>query len=350
MVTKLAINGLGRIGRMCLRASLENKDVEVIAINGTTSVQSAVHLLKYDSIHGKINNHIEVIDNDIVIDGHHIKFFSDRNPANLPWGKLGVDIVIESTGKFNSGKDCQVHLNNGAKKVIITAPAKDSIPTIVMGVNQSTYIPEIDHIISNASCTTNCLAPVAKVIHDTFGIVSGFMSTIHAFTSDQRSLDNSHKDPRRSRCCVQSIVPTTTGAAEALGLVIPELKGKLNGISLRVPVANVSLTDLVIELSCDVTAEEVNLALRNAAKGSMKGILDYCEEPLVSIDFLDNNNSAIIDALSTMVIAKRKVKVLAWYDNEWGYSCRVIDLAQYIGQKMIMQEDDESVLSEAVGH
>ncbi|MBP2625375.1 MAG: glyceraldehyde-3-phosphate dehydrogenase, type [Firmicutes bacterium] len=349
MAIKLAINGLGRIGRMCLRASLENENVEVIAINGTTDAQSAAHLLKYDSIHGKIDSYIEATDNEIIIDGRHIKFLSDRNPANLPWGNLGVDVVIESTGKFNSGKECEVHLKNGAKKVIITAPAKDNIPTIVMGVNESTYIPETHHVISNASCTTNCLAPVAKIIHDHFGIVSGLMSTVHAFTSDQRSLDNSHKDPRRSRCCVQSIVPTTTGAAKALGLVIPELKGKLNGISLRVPVANVSLTDLVVELGREVTAEEVNLALYNAANGSMKGILEYCEEPLVSIDFLHNNHSAIVDALSTMVIDQRKVKILAWYDNEWGYSCRVIDLAEYVGQKMITEES-KSVLSKAVGH
>lgn len=347
MKTKLAINGLGRIGRMCLRASLENPNVEVVAINGTTSAETAAHLLKYDSVHGKLNQCIEATDTEIIIDGRAITYLSDRNPANLPWGKLGVDIVIEATGKFNSGKDCEVHIKNGAKKVIITAPAKDQIPTIVMGVNEETYNPALHHVVSNASCTTNCLAPVVKVLHEKFGIVSGLMSTVHAFTTDQRSLDNSHKDPRRSRSCVQSIVPTTTGAAKAIGLVIPELKGKLNGISLRVPVVNVSLTDLVVELSQEITAEEVNAALAEAANGSLQGVLEYCDEALVSIDFLGNNHSSIVDGLSTMVIDDRKVKVLAWYDNEWGYSCRVIDLAQYIG--VMLTENSTQLNRKAAG-
>ena len=332
MVTKVGINGFGRIGRMCLRAALENETIQVVAINSTSDAQASARLLKYDSIHGKLNKKMEATDHEIIIDGRPIKLVSDRNPANLQWGKLGVDVVIESTGKFNSGRDCEVHLRNGAKKVIITAPAKDDIPTIVMGVNENIYNPQYHHVISNASCTTNCLAPIVKVIHEQFGIVDGLMSTIHAFTTDQRSLDNSHKDPRRSRSCVQSIIPTTTGAAKAIGLVIPELKGKLNGISVRVPVPNVSLTDLVVELKQDITVEEINNALKNAAKNSMRGIIEYCEEPLVSSDFLNNSHSAIVDALSTMVIDKRKAKLLAWYDNEWGYSCRVIDLAQYVGQ------------------
>lgn len=333
MVTKIGINGFGRIGRMCLRAALENETMQVVAINSTSDARASARLLQYDSIHGKLNKQIEATDHEIIIDGRPIKIISDRNPANLLWGKMGVDVVIESTGKFNSGKDCQIHLKNGAKKVIITAPAKDAIPTIVMGVNEDTYNPEIHDVISNASCTTNCLAPIVKVIHDNFGIVNGLMSTIHAFTTDQRSLDNSHKDPRRSRSCVQSIVPTTTGAAKAIGLVIPELKGKLNGISIRVPVPNVSLTDLVVELERDITVEEINNTLKNAAKHSMSGIIEYCEEPLVSSDFLNNNHSAIVDALSTMVLEKRKVKLLAWYDNEWGYSCRLADLVGYISKK-----------------
>lgn len=349
MITKIAINGFGRIGRMCLRAALENKTMQVVAINSTSGARASAHLLKYDSTHGKLNNKIEATDNEIIIDGRPIKIISDRNPANLQWGRMGVDVVIESTGKFNSGRDCEAHLKNGAKKVIITAPAKDDIPTIVMGVNEHNYNPEIHDIISNASCTTNCLAPVVKVIHDKFGIVNGLMSTIHAFTTDQRSLDNNHKDPRRARSCVQSIVPTTTGAAKAIGLVIPELKGKLNGISVRVPVPNVSLTDLVVELKRDITVEEINNALKDAAEHSMLGILEYCEEPLVSSDFLNNNHSAIVDALSTMVIDKRKAKLLAWYDNEWGYSCRVIDLVHYVGQ-MLVKGKIECPQIKAVGY
>ncbi len=312
---------------MCLRASLEREDVEVIAINGTMDPPSLARLLKYDSVHGILDRTVVATDREIVVDGHPIRVLADRNPANLPWGSLGADIVIEATGKFNSGRDCQVHLDNGADKVIITAPAKDAVPTFVVGVNDGDYSHHKHHIVSTASCTTNCLAPVAKVLHEKFGIVTGFMSTVHAFTTDQRSLDNSHKDPRRARGCMQSIVPTTTGAARLIGEVIPALKGKLNGISLRVPVPNVSLTDLVVQVSRGVTADEVNRALCAAARGPLRGILDYCEEPLVSIDFLDNSHSAIVDALSTMVVGPDTVKVLAWYDNEWGYASRVIDFA-----------------------
>lgn len=334
MVTKIGINGFGRIGRMCLRAALQRKDVQVVAVNSTSSAQSSAHLLKYDSIHGKLDHEIEAGEGEILIDGQPIKILSDRNPANLAWGNLGVDIVVESTGKFNSGKDCDIHLLNGAKKVIISAPAKDSVPTIVMGVNEDTYDPEVHHVVSNASCTTNCLAPVVKVLHEKFRIVNGLMSTVHAFTTDQRSLDNSHKDPRRSRSCVQSIVPTSTGAAKAIGLVIPALKGKLNGVSVRVPVPIVSLIDLVVELEQDVTAKKINSVLREAAQTSLKGIMEYCETPLVSIDFLDNSHSAVIDAPSTLVVGNRTAKVLAWYDNEWGYSCRIVDLADYMGHKL----------------
>ena len=334
MVTRIGINGFGRIGRMCLRAALQNDDIEVVAMNSTSNAEASAHLLKYDSIHGRLSNEIEATYNEIIIDGKIIKVLSDRNPANLPWGKLGVDIVLEATGKFTSGKDCGVHLRNGAKKVIITAPAKDSVPTLVMGVNEQSYNPKAHHVVSNASCTTNCLAPVVKVLNDRFRIVNGLMSTVHAFTTDQRSLDNSHNDPRRSRSCMQSIVPTSTGAAKAIGLVIPELKGKLNGVSVRVPVPNVSLVDLVVELEQDITVDIINESFRQAAQTSMRGILEYCDEPLVSIDFLDNSHSAIVDSLSTLAVGNRTVKVLAWYDNEWGYSCRVIDLAAYVGASL----------------
>jgi len=344
MTTRIGINGFGRIGRMCLRSALLNKEVEVVAVNSTSNAEASAHLLKYDSIHGRLSNDIISTEGEIIIDGNSIKIISDRNPANLLWGKLGVDIVIEATGKFNSGKDCGVHLRNGAKKVIITAPAKDAIPTIVMGVNETTYNPLVHHVLSNASCTTNCLAPVAKVLHDNFGIVNGLMTTVHAFTTDQRSLDNSHKDPRRSRSCMQSIVPTSTGAAKAIGIVIPELKGRLNGVSVRVPVPNVSLVDLVVELEKDVSVKIINDEFRAAAQNSMKGIVEFCAAPLVSIDFLGNSHSAIIDSLSTLAVGKRTVKVLAWYDNEWGYSCRVIDLAVFIGQSLNFQEGNESGL------
>jgi glyceraldehyde 3-phosphate dehydrogenase len=349
MKTKIAINGFGRIGRMCLRAALENENIEVIAVNSTSDSTSSARLLEYDSIHGHLNKDIRVDGDQIIIDGHPIKILSDRNPANLFWGKLGVDIVIEATGKFNSGKDCEVHLQNGAKKVIISAPAKDSIPTIVLGVNEHTYQPDLHHVVSNASCTTNCLAPIAKVIHENFGIENGMMTTVHAFTTDQRSLDNSHKDPRRSRSCMQSIVPTSTGAAKAIGLVIPELKGKLNGISVRVPVPNVSLVDLVVELKREITVNEINGALQKAAETSMAGIMEYCRQPLVSVDFLGNKHSAIVDSLSTLVVEKRKAKILAWYDNEWGYSCRVIELAQYMG-KTLKHVKDSLVEFRAAGY
>ncbi len=318
---------------MCLRASLGRKDIDIVAINGTMDPASLARLLKYDSVHGRLDRSVTATDKEIVVDGKPIRVLSDRNPANLPWGSLGVDIVIESTGKFNRSRDCQVHLDNGAGKVIITAPGKDAVPTFVVGVNDGDYEHRKHHIVSTASCTTNCLAPVAKVLHENFGIVSGFMSTVHAFTTDQRSLDNSHKDPRRARSCVQSIIPTTTGAAKTIGEVIPDLKGKLNGIAIRVPVPNVSLTDLVVQVGRRVTVEEINEALRTAANGPLKGIMDYCEEPLVSVDFLKNSHSAIVDALSTMVVEPNTVKVLAWYDNEWGYACRVIDFAELMARQ-----------------
>jgi glyceraldehyde 3-phosphate dehydrogenase len=334
---RIAINGFGRIGRMCLRASLGRKDIDVVAINGTMDPTSLARLLKYDSVHGMLDRSVTATDKEIVVDGKPIRVLSDRNPANLPWASLGVDIVIESTGKFNKSRDCQVHLDNGAGKVIITAPAKDSVPTFVVGVNDGDYDHRKHHIVSTASCTTNCLAPVVKVLHEKFGIVSGFMSTVHAFTTDQRSLDNSHKDPRRARGCTQSIIPTTTGAAKMIGEIIPELKGKLNGIAIRVPVPNVSLTDLVVQVERKVTVEEINAALCAAANGPLKGVMDFCEEPLVSVDFLKNSHSAIVDALSTMVVGPNTVKVLAWYDNEWGYACRVIDFAELMARQAAVE-------------
>lgn len=350
---KLGINGFGRIGRMCLRASLLNPQIQVVAINGTSDPAALAHLLKYDSVHGKLDYEIAWDAEHLIVDGKSIRVVNDRNPAHISWDALGVDVVIESTGKFNSAREAQIHLDNGAKKVIITAPAKDEDITIVMGVNESDYDPSNHHIISNASCTTNCLGPIVKVLNDNFGILHGLMTTVHAFTSDQRSLDNSHKDLRRARSCVQSIVPTTTGAAKSIGLVIPQLKGRLNGISVRVPVPDVSLVDLVVELAKDVTTDEVNAVFAEAAQGKLKGILEYCAEPLVSIDFLGNSNSAIVDALSTMAVSPRTVKVLAWYDNEWGYACRVIDLAHYIGQtiapSMVTVDKPLSPLGRKVG-
>lgn len=338
MSIKVAINGFGRIGRLCLRAALNNPQIDVVAINGTTPPPSLAHLLKYDSVHGKIRNDVKYSGDDLIIDGKPIKILSDRNPANLKWRDYEVDIVIESTGKFNSYDSAKIHLENGAKKVVISAPAKGDVATLVMGVNENTYDPSKHDIISNASCTTNCLAPVVKVLHEQFGIASGFLSTVHAFTSDQRSLDNSHKDLRRARGCTQSIVPTTTGAARALAKVIPDLEGKFDGVSVRVPVPDVSLSDLVINFDKDISKEKINAALKKASQNQMKGIIEFCEEPLVSVDFLSNSHSAIIDGLSTMVIGSHTAKILAWYDNEWGYACRVIDLTAYIGSSLGMQK------------
>ncbi|MGZ4031848.1 MAG: glyceraldehyde-3-phosphate dehydrogenase [Tumebacillaceae bacterium] len=334
MTIKLAINGFGRIGRMVFRAAALNPEVEVVAINATHDVKALAHLLKYDSVQGKFDATVETTSDSIIVNGRQTKIVGDRNPLNLPWAELGVDIVIEATGKFRSKDTAGQHIQAGAKKVIITAPGKDEDITIVMGVNEDKYDEEIHHVISNASCTTNCLAPVAKVLHDEFTILSGLMTTIHSYTNDQNNLDNPHKDLRRARSCAQSIIPTTTGAAKAVGLVLPELKGKLNGLSMRVPTPNVSVVDLVANVAKDVTVDEINAALKKAANGSLKGILGYTEEPLVSIDFVGDDNSSIVDALSTMVVGERTVKVVAWYDNEWGYSKRVLDLALFVGKKL----------------
>lgn len=333
MATKVGINGFGRIGRLVFRAALGSRDLEVVAVNDLTDARTNAHLLKYDSVHGILDAEVGAADNSLVVNGRQIKVLAERDPKNLPWRDLGVDIVVESTGLFTDATKAAAHLEAGAKKVIISAPAKNEDITIVMGVNDDRYDPGRHRIISNASCTTNCLAPVAKVLHQTFGIRRGLMTTIHSYTNDQRILDMTHKDLRRARAAALSMIPTTTGAAKAVSLVLPELKGKLNGFAIRVPTPNVSVVDLVAELERAVSVEEVNGALRQAAQGALRGILDYTEEPLVSSDFNGNAHSSIVDALSTMVMEGNLVKVIAWYDNEWGYSNRVVDLAAHIAKK-----------------
>lgn len=335
MTIKLAINGFGRIGRMVYRAAVLDPQFEVVAINATHDVKTLAHLLKYDSVQGKFDADIQTTDKSIIVNGRETKIVGDRNPLNLPWAELGVDIVIEATGKFRSKETAGQHISAGAKKVIITAPGKDEDITIVMGVNEHMYDAEQHDVISNASCTSNCLAPVAKVLHENFEIVSGLMTTVHAYTNDQNNLDNPHKDLRRARACGQSIIPTSTGAAKAIALVMPELKGKLNGMSMRVPTPNVSVVDLVVNVAKDVTADEINRVFREAAEGPLKGILRYTDEPLVSVDFVHDEHSSIVDGLSTMVVADRTLKVLAWYDNEWGYSLRCVDLAAMVGKQLM---------------
>jgi glyceraldehyde 3-phosphate dehydrogenase len=334
MVTRVAINGFGRIGRCFLRASKGYQEFEVVAINDLTDAKTLAHLLKYDSVHGIFAANIKTGEGSITVDGREIKILAMTEPEKLPWKDLGVDIVIESTGRFTDKPSASKHLNAGAKWVIISAPAKEPDITVCMGVNEETLDPKNHRIISNASCTTNCLAPVAKVIHNEFKIIKGLMTTIHSYTNDQRILDLPHKDLRRARAAAMNMIPTTTGAAKAVGLVLPDLKGKLNGWSIRVPTPNVSLVDLVIEVSKEVTVEEVNGALKKAAEGPMKGILQYSEEPLVSIDLNGNNHSAIVDSKLTMVLEGRMVKVLAWYDNEWGYSSRIRDLILYLVKRV----------------
>ncbi|MDF2674793.1 MAG: gap [Clostridiales bacterium] len=336
MSIKVAINGFGRIGRNAFKIAQEklNKDIEIVAINDLTDTATLAHLLKYDSLFGHFNGTVEAKENSLVVNGKEVKVFAERDPKNLPWKELGVDVVIESTGLFTKKDKAMAHIEAGAKKVIISAPATDEDITIVLGVNEKSYNPEKDVIISNASCTTNCLAPFAKVLDEKFGIVKGLMNTIHSYTNDQRILDLPHKDLRRARAAAQSIIPTSTGAAKAVGKVLPQLKGKLNGFSLRVPTPTVSITDLTAELKRNVTVEEVNAALKEASEGEMKGILGYSEEPLVSMDYRGDSRSSIIDALSTMVIEGNMVKVVSWYDNEWGYSNRIVDLVNYIAERM----------------
>ncbi|MGN7176078.1 type I glyceraldehyde-3-phosphate dehydrogenase [Cytobacillus sp. SAFR-174] len=333
MAVKVGINGFGRIGRVVFRAALKNPNVEVVAVNDLTDANMLAHLLKYDSVHGTLNEEVTVDGDYLVVGGHKVKVIAERDPAQLGWGDLGVEVVVESTGRFTKRADAAKHLEAGAKKVIISAPASDEDITVVMGVNHEKYDAANHHVISNASCTTNCLAPFAKVLNDSFGIKRGMMTTVHSYTNDQQILDLPHKDYRRARAAAENIIPTTTGAAKAVSLVLPELKGKLNGGAMRVPTPNVSLVDLVAELDKDVTAEEVNNALKAAAEGDLKGILAYSEEPLVSGDYNGNPASSTIDALSTMVMEGNMVKVISWYDNESGYSNRVVDLVDYIAQK-----------------
>ncbi|WP_102264290.1 type I glyceraldehyde-3-phosphate dehydrogenase [Mesobacillus jeotgali] len=333
MAVKVGINGFGRIGRVVFRAALKNPNVEVVAVNDLTDANMLAHLLKYDTVHGTLNEEITVDGDYLVVDGHKVKVLAERDPAQLGWGDLGVEVVVESTGRFTKRADAAKHLEAGAKKVIISAPASDEDITIVMGVNDDKYDAANHHVISNASCTTNCLAPFAKVLNDNFGIKRGMMTTVHSYTNDQQILDLPHKDYRRARAAAENIIPTTTGAAKAVSLVLPELKGKLNGGAMRVPTPNVSLVDLVAELDKDVTVEEINAAFKKASENELKGILGYSEEPLVSSDYNGCANSSTIDALSTMVMEGSMVKVISWYDNESGYSHRVVDLVDFIAKK-----------------
>jgi glyceraldehyde 3-phosphate dehydrogenase len=331
MAVKVGINGFGRIGRNFFRAAYKDPALEIVAVNDITDAKTLAHLLKYDSVHGRFEEEVGVKDSALVVAGRTVQVLAVKDPSELPWGKLGVEIVIESTGKFTEREGAEKHLKAGARRVIISAPAKNPDATFVMGVNEKTFDPAKHFILSNASCTTNCLAPVAKVLLDTFGIERGLMTTIHAYTNDQKILDLPHKDLRRARAAGLSMIPTTTGAAKAVALVIPELKGKLDGMAMRVPTSNVSVVDLTAELSKAATAEEINAAMKKAAEGPLKGILQYVDLPLVSVDFNHTSYSAEFDALSTKVIEGKMVKVLAWYDNEWGYSCRLADLAKFVG-------------------
>jgi len=334
MAVKIAINGFGRIGRLAFRAIKERcQGIKVVAINDITDAKTNAHLLKYDSNYGRYPGNVEVMNGDLLVDGERIKVFCERDPAKLPWKDQGIDYVIEATGVFTDSVKASAHLQAGAKRVIITAPLKgkdDPAPTLVLGVNEEDYDPAKHSVISNASCTTNCLAPVCKVLDENFGIQKGFMTTVHAYTNDQRVQDLPHSDLRRARAASQNIIPTSTGAAKAIHLVLPQLKGKMDGIALRVPIPTVSLADLVATIEKPADAAKVNLAFQRAAQGELKGILEYCEDPVVSSDFRGSSASAVVDAAETKVLGENMVKVLAWYDNEWGYSCRVADLVQYL--------------------
>ncbi|GGW68579.1 glyceraldehyde-3-phosphate dehydrogenase [Streptomyces lucensis JCM 4490] len=335
MTIRVGINGFGRIGRNYFRALLEQgADIEVVAVNDLGDTATTAHLLKYDTILGRLKQEVSHTADTITVDGHTIKVLSERNPADIPWGELGVDIVIESTGIFTKRDDAAKHLAGGAKKVLISAPAKDEDITIVMGVNQDKYDAANHHVISNASCTTNCVAPMAKVLDENFGIVKGLMTTVHAYTNDQRILDFPHKDLRRARAAAENIIPTTTGAAKATALVLPQLKGKLDGMAMRVPVPTGSVTDLVLELGREVTKEEVNAAFQKAAEGELKGILEYTEDPIVSSDIVNAPASCTFDSSLTMVQEGKNVKVIGWYDNEWGYSNRLVDLTVFVGNQL----------------
>lgn len=333
MSVKIGINGVGRIGKSVLRIAMADPDLEVVAVNDLTNPETLAHLIKYDTIHGNMKEEVKVVDGKIVIDGKAISVYAEKEPANIPWDKENVDIVIDCTGRFRDKDSCLPHIKGSVKKVIISAPAKNEDITIVMGVNEDKYDPAKHHVISNASCTTNCLAPFAKVLMDNFGIKKGLMTTVHSYTNDQRILDTPHSDLRRARAAAESIIPTTTGAAKAVALVIPELKGKLNGFALRVPTPNVSVTDLVVELEKETTKEEINEALRKAAEGPLKGIMGVEDAPLVSKDFNGDSRSSIVDLDLTMVMEGNMAKVVSWYDNEWGYSNRLVDLSKFIAKK-----------------
>jgi glyceraldehyde 3-phosphate dehydrogenase len=332
-MVRVAINGFGRIGRMVFRQAIKESAFEITAINASYPAETLAHLIKYDTVHGKFDGTVEASEDHLLVDGKKVRLLNERDPRKLPWKELGIDIVIEATGKFNAKEKAMDHVEAGAKKVILTAPGKGEDITVVVGVNEQQLDIAQHTIISNASCTTNCLAPVVKILDEQFGIENGLMTTVHAYTNDQKNIDNPHKDLRRARACAQSIIPTTTGAAKALSKVLPHLSGKLHGMALRVPTINVSLIDLVVDVKRDVTAEEINDAFRAAARSSMMGIIEVCDEPLVSVDFNTNASSAIIDGLSTMVMGRRKVKILAWYDNEWGYSKRVVDLVGMVTEQ-----------------
>src|SRR6266705_3372567 len=333
MAVKVGINGFGRIGRNIFRTALGDQAIEFVAVNDITDTKTLAHLLKYDSVLGNLHHDISESENGIKVEGKEFRVFSERDPAKIDWESVGAQIVIKSTGRFTKAEDAKKHLRGSVKKVIISAPAKNEDITIVLGVNERNYDPSAHNIISNASCTTNCLAPVAKVIHENFGIRTAQMTTIHSYTNDQQLLDLPHSDLRRARAAGLSMIPTSTGAAKAVALVLPELKGRFDGISVRVPTPNVSLVDVVIDVEKETSTAEVNAALKSAAQGSMKGILEFCEEPLVSSDFKGNSNSSIVDAEYTKVIGGHMIKILSWYDNEWGYSCRVRDLVKYIAGK-----------------
>ena len=334
MATRIGINGFGRIGRMAFRAMLDKKDVEVVAVNDITDAKTLAHLLKHDSIHGALRHQVKAESNDIMLDGHAFRVLAERDPAKLPWKELKVDVVVESTGLFTAREKAALHLSAGARKVVISAPADGVDVTLCMGVNQHAYDPAKHHVISNASCTTNCLAPIAKVLHESFSIVHGLMTTVHSYTSDQMLQDGPHKDLRRARAAALSMVPTSTGAAKAIGLVLPMLNGKLDGIAIRVPTPNVSIVDLTASVERDAEEKSVNAAMKKAAEGELRGILAYSEEPVVSIDFNGDPHSSIFDAPLTKVLGRRLVKIFSWYDNEWGYSNRLADVTAFVASKI----------------
>ncbi len=334
MAIKIGINGFGRIGRMFYRAALAQKDLQIVAVNDITDPATLAHLLKHDSIHGGLGHQVGVENGHIMVDGKSFQVLSERDPAKLPWAKLGVQVVVESTGLFTARDKAAAHISAGAKKVVISAPAENADATLCMGINANTYDPAKHHVVSNASCTTNCLAPVAKVLHESFGIVNGLMTTVHSYTNDQMLLDGPHKDLRRARAAALAMIPTSTGAAKAIGLVLPALSGKLDGIAMRVPTSNVSVVDLTANLERDADDKAINAAMKHAADGELKGILQYCDEPLVSSDFNGNPHSSIFDAPLTKVLGKRMVKIFSWYDNEWGFSNRLAEMTAMIANKL----------------